>query len=73
MSAHLDAYRESGAELIMGRGHFVGAKTIEAALNGGGERLLAGSEESWPYKSGQQDKWSFCLRAVKMAAAQERR
>ncbi len=30
-------------------------------------------KQSWPYKSGQQDKWSFCLRAVKMAAAQERR
>ncbi len=30
-------------------------------------------EQSRPYKSGQQDKWSFCLRAVKMAAAQERR
>ncbi len=44
VSAHLKAYRESGAELIMGRGHFVGAKTIEAALNDGGQRLLAGNE-----------------------------
>src|ERR1700733_14853501 len=37
---HLNAYRESGAELIMGSGRFVGPKTIEVALNEGGARLL---------------------------------
>jgi pyruvate/2-oxoglutarate dehydrogenase complex dihydrolipoamide dehydrogenase (E3) component len=41
---HLKAYRESGAELIMGSGRFVGAKTIEVALNDGGTRLLTGNE-----------------------------
>jgi pyruvate/2-oxoglutarate dehydrogenase complex dihydrolipoamide dehydrogenase (E3) component len=32
---HLGAYKASGAELIMGSGRFVGAKTIEVALNDG--------------------------------------
>lgn len=42
---HHGAYKESGAELIMGSGRFVGPKTIEVALNnGGGTRLLAGTE-----------------------------
>jgi pyruvate/2-oxoglutarate dehydrogenase complex dihydrolipoamide dehydrogenase (E3) component len=41
---HLKAYAESGAELIMGSGRFVGPKTIEVALNDGGVRELAGSE-----------------------------
>jgi pyruvate/2-oxoglutarate dehydrogenase complex dihydrolipoamide dehydrogenase (E3) component len=41
---HLQAYKESGAELIMGIGRFVGPKTVEVALNDGGTRLLAGAE-----------------------------
>jgi pyruvate/2-oxoglutarate dehydrogenase complex dihydrolipoamide dehydrogenase (E3) component len=41
---HLNAYKSSGAELIMGSGRFVGPKTIEVALNGGGSRLLSGNE-----------------------------
>ena len=41
---HLKAYAESGAELIMGSGQFVGPKAIEVALNDGGVRQLAGSE-----------------------------
>ncbi|MFH0299282.1 mercuric reductase [Bradyrhizobium sp. 31Argb] len=41
---HLNAYKESGAELIMGSGHFVGPKTLQVALNDGGIRLLAGDE-----------------------------
>jgi len=41
---HLKAYAESGAELIMGRGSFVGPKAVEVALNDGGVRQLAGSE-----------------------------
>src|ERR1700709_2688921 len=32
----LQAYKASGAELIMGCGRFVGPKTIEVALNDGG-------------------------------------
>ncbi|MGX9431933.1 MULTISPECIES: mercuric reductase [Bradyrhizobium] len=41
---HLSAYKESGAELIMGSGHFVGPKTLQVALNDGCTRLLAGDE-----------------------------
>jgi pyruvate/2-oxoglutarate dehydrogenase complex dihydrolipoamide dehydrogenase (E3) component len=39
---HLDAYRRSGAELVMGSGHFVAPKTIEVQLNDGSTRLFAG-------------------------------
>jgi pyruvate/2-oxoglutarate dehydrogenase complex dihydrolipoamide dehydrogenase (E3) component len=39
---HLAKYRESGAELVMGHGRFVGPKTIEVALNAGGNRTLRG-------------------------------
>jgi pyruvate/2-oxoglutarate dehydrogenase complex dihydrolipoamide dehydrogenase (E3) component len=41
---HLKAYKESGAELIMGSGRFVGPRTIETSLIGGGTRVLDGSE-----------------------------
>src|SRR5262249_28680721 len=41
---HLNAYRETGAELIMGSGHFIGPKTLEVALNDGGTRVLMGVE-----------------------------
>src|SRR6202012_4527432 len=41
---HLGAYKDSGAELIMGQGRFTGSKTIGVALNDGGPRLLAGNE-----------------------------
>lgn len=41
---HLDAYRSSGAELIMGSGRFVGPKLIEVTLNDGGTRLLTGAK-----------------------------
>jgi pyruvate/2-oxoglutarate dehydrogenase complex dihydrolipoamide dehydrogenase (E3) component len=39
---HLGAYKDSGAELIMGTGRFVAPKTIEVALNDGGTRRLSG-------------------------------
>jgi pyruvate/2-oxoglutarate dehydrogenase complex dihydrolipoamide dehydrogenase (E3) component len=38
---HLQNYRTSGAELIMGSGHFVAPKVVEVHLNDGGTRLLA--------------------------------
>ena len=41
---HLDAYAKSGAELIMGTGHFVAPRTIEVQLNDGGRRRLAGDQ-----------------------------
>lgn len=44
IAAHLTAYRESGAELFMGTGRFVGPKSIAVALNDGGSRTLAGAE-----------------------------
>ena len=37
---HLNAYKESGAELIMGTGRFVRPNTIEVSLNDGGTRLV---------------------------------
>jgi pyruvate/2-oxoglutarate dehydrogenase complex dihydrolipoamide dehydrogenase (E3) component len=39
---HLQNYRTSGAELIMGSGRFVSPRTIEVHLNDGGTRVLAG-------------------------------
>jgi pyruvate/2-oxoglutarate dehydrogenase complex dihydrolipoamide dehydrogenase (E3) component len=39
---HLDHYKASGAELIMGAGRFVAEKTLEVRLNDGGTRVLAG-------------------------------
>jgi pyruvate/2-oxoglutarate dehydrogenase complex dihydrolipoamide dehydrogenase (E3) component len=39
---HLDNYKASGAELIMGTGRFTGPKTIEVSLNDGGTRVLIG-------------------------------
>ena len=39
---HLDIYKKSGAELIMGSGCFVGPRTIEIALDEGGTRRLRG-------------------------------
>jgi pyruvate/2-oxoglutarate dehydrogenase complex dihydrolipoamide dehydrogenase (E3) component len=41
---HLQNYKASGAELIMGAGRFVGPKTIEVHLNDGGTRVLAGDQ-----------------------------
>jgi pyruvate/2-oxoglutarate dehydrogenase complex dihydrolipoamide dehydrogenase (E3) component len=42
VAMHLDLYRLSGAELILGQARFVGAKTVEVTLNDGGTRLLRG-------------------------------
>jgi pyruvate/2-oxoglutarate dehydrogenase complex dihydrolipoamide dehydrogenase (E3) component len=39
-----DRYRESGAELIMAEGRFIGPKTLEARLNAGGTRTLQGEK-----------------------------
>ena len=44
IAIHLKAYKESGAELIMGSGRFVGPKTIEVALNDGRARTIFGNE-----------------------------
>ncbi len=42
IAMHLDQYRASGAELIMGAARFLGPKTVEVRLNDGGRRTLAG-------------------------------
>jgi pyruvate/2-oxoglutarate dehydrogenase complex dihydrolipoamide dehydrogenase (E3) component len=39
---HEDRFRQSGAELILGSGSFIGPKTIEVALNSGGVRTFSG-------------------------------
>jgi len=44
IALHLHSYQTSGAELIMGNGHFVAPKTLEVQLNGGGTRLLGGDQ-----------------------------
>jgi pyruvate/2-oxoglutarate dehydrogenase complex dihydrolipoamide dehydrogenase (E3) component len=41
---HLQAYKNSGAELIMGEGRFVGPKAIEVTLNDGGTRVVEGAQ-----------------------------
>src|SRR5262249_46890572 len=41
VAKHLQIYRMSGAELIMGTGRFVAPKTLEVNLNDGGTRELA--------------------------------
>jgi pyruvate/2-oxoglutarate dehydrogenase complex dihydrolipoamide dehydrogenase (E3) component len=44
IALHINAYKESGAELIMGTGRFVAPETIEVSLNRGGKRLLSGEQ-----------------------------
>src|SRR6266705_4367615 len=42
VDVHLDNYRGSGAELVMGSGRFIRPKTIEVRYAGGGVRVLHG-------------------------------
>jgi pyruvate/2-oxoglutarate dehydrogenase complex dihydrolipoamide dehydrogenase (E3) component len=44
IAMHLQRYKASGAELIMGTGRFVAPKTLEVSLNDGGTRMLAGDQ-----------------------------
>jgi pyruvate/2-oxoglutarate dehydrogenase complex dihydrolipoamide dehydrogenase (E3) component len=39
---HLELYKASGAELVMGEAHFIAPKTVEVRLNDGGTRVVAG-------------------------------
>ncbi len=41
IAKHLQIYKSTGAELIMGSGHFVAPKTLEVKLNDGGARVLS--------------------------------
>jgi len=42
IAMHLNRYKASGAELVMGEAKFTSSKTLEVRLNGGGARTLAG-------------------------------
>jgi len=44
IAAHLQNYKASGADPIMGSGRFVAPKTLEVILNNGGTRVLAGDK-----------------------------
>ncbi|HET6309123.1 MAG TPA: mercuric reductase [Rhodopila sp.] len=44
VALHLENFRDSGAELVMGTGRFVAPKTLEVRLNDGGTRLLAAEQ-----------------------------
>ena len=43
IDTHLTAYSDSGAELIMGFGRFVGPRTVEVMLHDGAKRQLKGT------------------------------
>jgi pyruvate/2-oxoglutarate dehydrogenase complex dihydrolipoamide dehydrogenase (E3) component len=42
INIHLDRYKSSGAELIMGTARFVAPRTVEVSLNDGSTRILSG-------------------------------
>jgi pyruvate/2-oxoglutarate dehydrogenase complex dihydrolipoamide dehydrogenase (E3) component len=44
VAMHVEKYRASGAELIMGAGRFVAPKTLEVSLNDGGTRVLSSEQ-----------------------------
>lgn len=44
IAMHLQNYKASSAELIMGSGRLVGPKTIEVSLNDGGRRVLSADQ-----------------------------
>jgi pyruvate/2-oxoglutarate dehydrogenase complex dihydrolipoamide dehydrogenase (E3) component len=41
---HLELYKASGAELIMGEAHFIAPKTVEMRSNDGTVRILSGNQ-----------------------------
>jgi len=41
---HLDRYKATGVELVMGPGRFIAPKTIEVQMNDGATRVFAGSQ-----------------------------
>jgi pyruvate/2-oxoglutarate dehydrogenase complex dihydrolipoamide dehydrogenase (E3) component len=44
IAAHLQNYKSSGTELILGEGRFVAPKALEVRLNDGGTRVLTGEK-----------------------------
>src|SRR6202140_520404 len=45
IAAHLDRYKASGAELVMGEAKFIGPETIDVRLNDGGTRPITGEQK----------------------------
>jgi pyruvate/2-oxoglutarate dehydrogenase complex dihydrolipoamide dehydrogenase (E3) component len=43
IQGHLNLYKASGAELIMGSARFIAPRTVEVSLNDGGTRVIAGN------------------------------
>jgi pyruvate/2-oxoglutarate dehydrogenase complex dihydrolipoamide dehydrogenase (E3) component len=41
---HVEEFKKSGAELLLGSGRFIAPKTVEVTLNDGGRRVLQGSD-----------------------------
>lgn len=44
VQAHLDNYKSSGTDLILGAGTFIGPRTISVELNEGGRRVVTGKD-----------------------------
>jgi pyruvate/2-oxoglutarate dehydrogenase complex dihydrolipoamide dehydrogenase (E3) component len=44
IQVHLDNFKASGAELVIGSGRFIGPKTIEVELANGGTRVFRGED-----------------------------
>ncbi len=44
LQTHLDNFRRSKAEIVMGEGRFIGDRTLQVTLPGGGERVLHGEQ-----------------------------
>lgn len=44
IAINLDRYKTSGAELILGEGHFITSNTVEVELKDGGRRILEGDQ-----------------------------
>jgi pyruvate/2-oxoglutarate dehydrogenase complex dihydrolipoamide dehydrogenase (E3) component len=42
LQVHLDRFKDTGAELILGEARFAAPKTVEVSLNGGGQRIITG-------------------------------
>src|SRR5262245_28219251 len=79
VALHLDQYKQSGAELIMGTGHFVAPKTLAVSLNDGGSRVVSGDRvflnlgSSWaptsPRSKGARETASACVSARRRGSA----
>ena len=44
LQVHMDNFRNSKAEIVMGEGRFLGDRTLEVSLPGGGKRVLYGEQ-----------------------------